>query len=190
MKATKLTIILAAAALILGSCDKFLDVNPDKRAEVDTREEMSSLLGSAAISGKDLVVFEDKSIAQTAKLIGLKSWKDDDNKIKIDSLSVEMTCFRKEIEVYPFLLNMGKYSFCISGVHTLDNFCNYHIELLKNPLIAKIGVDIKGSLSDPKISLGSVRYGDFYKPEKKNAASKKALELKAMIRRELERNVR
>lgn len=152
--------------------------------------KMSSLLGSAAISGKDLVVFEDKSIAQTAKLIGLKSWKDDDNKIKVDSLSVEMTCFRKEIEVYPFLLNMGKYSFCISGVHTLDNLCNYHIELLKNPLIAKIGVDIKGSLSDPKISLGSVRYGDFYKPEKKNAASKKALELKAMIRRELERNVK
>lgn len=152
--------------------------------------KMSSLLGSAAISGKNLVVFEDKSLAKTAKLIGLKSWKDDDNKIKIDSLSVEMTCFRKEIEVYPFLLGMGKYIFCISGVHTLDNLCNYHIELLKNPLIAKIGVDIKGSLSDPSISLGSVRYGDFYKPEKKGMASKKALELKAMIRRELERNVR
>lgn len=152
--------------------------------------KMSSLLGSAAISGKNLVVFEDKSLARTAKLIGLKSWKDDDNKIKIDSLSVEMTCFRKEIEVYPFLLNMGKYSFCISGVHTLDNLCNYHIELLKNPLIVQIGVDIKGSLSDPSISLGSVRYGDFYKPEKKGVATKKALELKNMIRRELERNVR
>lgn len=152
--------------------------------------KMSSLLGSAAISGKDLVVFEDESLAKTAKLIGLKSWKDDDNKIRIDSMSVEMTCFRKEIEVYPFLLNMGKYSFCISGVHTLDNLCNYHIELLKNPLIIQVGVDIKGSLSDPKISLGKVRYGDFYKPEKKGVASKKALELKNMIRRELERNVR
>ncbi len=152
--------------------------------------KMSSLLGSAAISGENLTVMEDKSLANIARLIGLKKWKDKDNKIKIDSLSVEMTCFRKEIEVYPFLLNMNKYSFCISGVHTLDNLCNYHIELLKNPLIAKIGVDVKGTLSDPKISLGSVRYGDFYKPEKKNAVSKKALELKSMIRRELERNVR
>ena len=152
--------------------------------------KMSSLLGSAAFSGKDLIVFEDKSLARTAKLIGLKSWKEDDNKIRIDSMDVEMTCFRKEIEVYPFLLNMGKYSFCISGVHNLDNLCNYHIELLKNPLIVKVGIDIKGSLSDPSISLGSVRYGDFYKPEKKGAASKKALELKAMIRRELERNVK
>ena len=154
------------------------------------RPKMSSLLGSAAISGKELVVMEDKTISTVAKLIGMKSWKDKDNKIKIDSLSVEMTCFRKEIEVYPFLLNLGKYSFCLSGVHTLDNLCNYHIELLKNPLLAKIGVDVKGTLTNPKISLGSVRYGDFYKPEKKGAASKKALELKAMIRRELERNVR
>ena len=152
--------------------------------------KMSSLLGSAAFSGKDLVVFEDKSLARTAKLIGLKSWKEDDNKIRVDSLSVEMTCFRKEIEVYPFLLNMGSYKFCISGTHNLDNLCNYHIELLKHPLIVKVGVDIKGPLSDPSISLGSVRYGDFYKPEKKEAASKKALELKAMIRKELERNVR
>ena len=152
--------------------------------------KMSSLLGSAAFSGKDLIVFEDESLARTAKLLGLKSRKEDDNRIKIDSMDVEMTCFRKEIEVYPFLLNMGKYSFCISGVHNLAGLCNYHIELLKNPLLVKVGVDIKGSLSDPTISLGSVRYGDFYKPEKKGAASKKALELKAMIRKELERNVR
>ena len=152
--------------------------------------KMSSLLGSAAFSGKDLIVFEDESLARTAKLLGLKSRKEDDNRIKIDSMDVEMTCFRKEIEVYPFLLNMGKYSFCISGVHNLAGLCNYHIELLKNPLLVKVGVDIKGSLSDPTISLGSVRYGDFYKPEKKHAASKKALELKAMIRKELERNVR
>ncbi len=152
--------------------------------------KMSSLLGSAAFSGKDLIVFEDESLARTAKLIGLKSRKEDDNRIKIDSMDVEMTCFRKEIEVYPFLLNMGKYSFCISGVHNLAGLCNYHIELLKNPLLVKVGVDIKGSLSDPSISLGSVRYGDFYKPEKKGAATKKALELKAMIRKELERNVK
>ena len=152
--------------------------------------KMSSLLGSAAISGKDLVVFDDKSLSRTAKLLGLKSWKDNDNKIRIDSMDVEMTCFRKEIEVYPFLLNMGSYKFCLSGTHNLDNLCNYHIEMLKSPLIVRLAVDIKGPFSDPSISLGSVRYSDFYKPEKKKAATKKALELKAMRRKELERNVR
>ena len=156
----------------------------------DYQPKMSTLLGSAAISGKDLVLMDNSSISNIAKLMRFKSWKEKDDKIHIDSLSVEMTCFRKEIEVFPFLINMGSYSICASGKHTLDNTCAYHLELLKNPLLAKVGVDIKGSLSSPKISLGPVLYGDFYKPEKTGAASKKALELKTAIRQALEKNVR
>lgn len=152
--------------------------------------KMSTLLGSAAISGKDLVVMDNNSIAQIAKLMQFKSWKEKDDKIHIDSLSVEMTCFRKEVEVYPFLLNIGKYQLCASGKHNLDNVCNYHIELLKNPLMAKVGVDVKGSLSNPKITLGEVRYADLYKPEKQGVVEKRTLEMKRMIRQALENNVR
>ena len=154
------------------------------------KPKMSSLLGSAAISGKDLVVMDNNSISQIAKLMQFKSWKDKDNKIKIDSLSVEMTCFRKEIEVFPFLLNIGKYQLCASGKHTLDNQCGYHVELLKNPLMAKVGVDVQGSLKSPKISLGQVRYADLYRPEKQGVVEKQTLELKKMIREALENNVR
>lgn len=156
----------------------------------DYKPKMSTLLGSAAISGKDLVVMDNNSIAQIAKLMQFKSWKDKDDKIKIDSLSVEMTCLRKEIEVFPFLLNIGKYQLCASGKHTLDNQCGYHVELLKNPLMAKVGVDVQGSLQHPKISLGQVRYADLYKPEKQGVVEKQTLELKQMIREALERNVR
>ncbi|MBR1783834.1 MAG: AsmA family protein [Bacteroidales bacterium] len=152
--------------------------------------KMSTLLGSAAISGKDLVVMDNNSIAQIAKLMQFKSWKDKDDKIKIDSLDVEMTCFRKEIEVFPFLLNIGKYQLCASGKHTLDNQCGYHVELLKNPLMAKVGVDVTGTLSSPKISLGEVRYADLYKPSKQGVVEKETLRLKQMIREALENNVR
>lgn len=152
--------------------------------------KMSSLLGSAAISGKDLVVMDNNSIAQIAKLMRFKDWKDKDNKIKIDSLSVEMTCLRKEIEVFPFLLNIGKYQLCASGKHTLDNECGYHVELLKNPIMAKVGVDVNGTLKSPKISLGEVRYADLYKPEKQGVVEKQTLRLKNMIREALEANVR
>lgn len=154
------------------------------------KPKMSTLLGSAAISGNDLVVMDNNSIAQIAKLMQFKSWKDKDDKIRIDSLSVEMTCFRKEVEVYPFLLNIGKYQLCASGKHNLDNVCNYHVELLKNPLMAKVGVDIKGSLSSPKITLGEVRYADLYKPEKQGVVEQRTLEMKKMIRQALENNVR
>ncbi len=152
--------------------------------------KMSTLLGSAAISGEDLVVMDNNSIAQIAKLMQFKSWKDKDDKIRIDSLNVELTCFRKEVEVYPFVLNIGKYQLCAAGKHNLDNVCNYHVELLKNPLMAKVGVDIKGSLNSPKISLGEVRYADLYRPEKQGVVEQRTLELKRMIREALEKNVR
>lgn len=152
--------------------------------------KFSSLLGSAAISGKDLVVIDNASISSIAKLMRFKKWKEKDNKIRIDSLSVEMTCFENEIEVFPFLLNVGSYSICASGKHMLDNSCNYHLELLKNPLLAKVGVDITGKLTSPKISLGKVRYADLYRPEKQGVVEKRTLEMKNMIRKALEANVR
>lgn len=152
--------------------------------------KMSTLLGAAAISGNDLIVMDNNTIASIAKLMQFKSWKDKDNKIRIDSLDVELTCFRKVIEVYPFLLNIGKYQICASGMHSLDNQCGYHVELLKNPLMAKVGVDIKGDLSSPKISLGQVKYADYYRPDKQGVVEKQTLELKKLVKQALEAKVR
>ena len=152
--------------------------------------KMSTLLGAAAISGNDLTVLDNNTIASIAKIMQFKSWKDKDNKIRIDSLDVELTCFRKVIEVYPFLLNIGKYQICASGMHSLDNQCGYHLELLKNPLMAKVGVDIKGDLSSPKISLGQVKYADYYRPDKQGVVEKQTLELKRLVKQALEAKVR
>ena len=151
---------------------------------------MSSLKGAAAIDGKNLVVMDNNSIAQIAKLMQFKSWKDKDNKITIDSLDVELTALNKVIEVYPFILNIGKYQLCASGHHSLDNKCGYHIELLKNPLLARVGVDVKGDLSNPKITLGEVKYADYYKPDKQGVVEKQTLELKRQIKQALEAKVR
>ena len=151
---------------------------------------MSSLRGAAAITGKELTVMDNKSVGQIAKLMGFKSWKEKDNKLVIDSLDVELTALNSIIEVYPFLLNVGKYQICASGMHSLDNKCGYHVELLKNPLMAKIGVDIKGDLTNPKITLGTVRYADYYRPEKQGVVEKQTLELKRQLKEALEAKVR
>lgn len=158
------------------------------------RPKMSSLKGAAAISGQDLVVMDNSDLSTIAKLMRFKSWRDKDNKIKIDSMSVEMNCMDVghgiEIEVLPFLLSMGSYQICISGVQQFDKDCVYHLELLKNPLLARVGVDVKGSLAKPKISLGKVRYADLFRPKYQGVADKKAMEIKNKIRQALEANVR
>lgn len=152
--------------------------------------KMSTLLGAAAISGQNLVVMDDKSIADIAKLLQIKDWREKDNLLHVDSISVEATAFRKEITVYPFLLNVHNYGLCINGRHNLEGACNYHVELLECPLPVRLAVDVKGTLDDPKIALGTVKYAELYKPEKQNAAQARTLELKKMIRQALEANVR
>ncbi|MCQ2294877.1 MAG: AsmA family protein [Bacteroidales bacterium] len=152
--------------------------------------KMSTLIGAAAINGKDLVVMDNATIASLAKLLQFKNWREHDNNIGIDSLSVEAQVFRKEITVYPFLLGLHNYQLCIGGRHTLDNLCNYHLELIKCPLPVRLAVDVNGSLSKPNIKLGSVQYGEMYKPEKRDELQTRTLELKRLVRQALEANVR
>ena len=156
--------------------------------------KLPTLKGAAAITGENLVVMDNKDIATIAKLMRFKSWKDKDNKIKVDSLSVEMVAMDDghgcEVEIFPFLLNVGSYQVCISGLQGVDKSCNYHLELLKNPLVAKVGVDVKGSILSPKISLGKVLYADLFRPKKQGVAEKRALEVKRKGREALEANVR
>lgn len=156
--------------------------------------KLPTLKGAAAITGENLVVMDNKDIATIAKLMRFKSWKDKDNKIKVDSLSVEMVAMDDghgcEVEIFPFLLNVGSYQVCISGLQGVDKSCNYHLELLKNPLLAKVGVDVKGTILSPKISLGKVLYADLFRPKKQGVAEKRALEVKRKVREALEANVR
>ena len=98
--------------------------------------------------------------------------------------------FRNEMEVYPFLLSMDKYQVCASGRHSLDNRCNYHLELLKSPLPLRLAVDVKGDIKKPKISLGEVKYAELYKPEKQNQLQARILAVKKLVRESLEANVK
>lgn len=58
MKTDRTLLCLAAALLGFAACDPFLDVNPDKRAEIDTLDEVDALLGSAYTDHASIVVAE------------------------------------------------------------------------------------------------------------------------------------
>ena len=152
--------------------------------------KMSTLIGAAAINGKDLVVLDNATVASMAKLLQFKNWREKDNNIGIDSISVEAQVFRKEVIVYPFLLSLHNYHLCIAGRHTLDNNCNYHLELLKSPLPARLAVDVSGNIAKPKIALGKIQYAETYLPEPSEKLYARQLEIKRLVRQALEANVR
>ena len=145
--------------------------------------KFSTLRGAAAINGHDLVVLDNETYKNIAKKL-LFSKKTQN---KIDSLSTEITIFRNEVDVYPFLLSIDKYSAIISGRHNLDLTYDYNISLLK-PI--RIGLDIIGLEDRLKFKVGKAKYATLFQPEKRKVVEANILELKTLINKTLQANVR
>ena len=145
--------------------------------------KFSTLRGAAAINGHDLVVLDN----ETYKTIAKKLMFSKKTQNKIDSLSTEITIFRNEVDVYPFLLSIDKYSAIISGRHNLDLTYDYNISLVK-PI--RIGLDIIGLDDRLKFKVGKAKYATLFVPEKRKVVESNVLELKTLINKTLQANVR
>lgn len=150
------------------------------------KPKMSTLRGAANINGDSLVVLDNETFKTISKYLMFK----DKKRNVIDSMDVEMTVFRKELQIYPFLLTMDRYQVCAAGRHSLDNTYDYHLEILKSPLPTRLALDVSGVMPKLNFKLSKCRYADMYKPDKRNDVQKKTLELKELIRKSLESNVR
>ncbi len=152
----------------------------------DYSPKMSTLRAAAALEGKDLVLLDSETFSTIAKYMMFN--KKTEN--KVDSISVEMTVFRNEVDLYPFLISMDKWQAVLSGRHNLDNSFNYHISLTDCPLPARLGLDVKGTFDDLKFALVPCKYKALYKPNKQGATEKQTLALKKLISDSLKDNVK
>lgn len=108
----------------------------------------------------------------------------------IDSLSVEMTLFKDEIDLYPFLIVMDKYKAVISGRHNMDNRFNYHISVTDTPLPVRLGLNVSGTMDELKYKLVPCQYKHLYNPKKQGALEERTLRLKKLISESLKENVK
>lgn len=142
----------------------------------------STLLGAAAIEGKDLVVLDSETFDTIAKLLSFQ--KSQEN--KIDSLVVDMTVFRNEVDVYPFVIGMDKYQLILSGRHNLDMSFNYHIDCI-SPI--RLGLDVKGTLDDLDFNITPTRYRNLFVPERRNDVQERTVKLMDLINSSLKEKV-
>ena len=152
----------------------------------DYSPKISTLRAAAALEGKDLVLLDSETFSTIAKYMMFN--KKTEN--IVDSISIEMTVFRDEVDLYPFLISMDKWQAVLSGRHNLDNSFNYHISLTDCPLPTRLGLDIKGTFDDLKFALVPCKYKALYKPEKQGATEKQTLALKKIISDSLKDNVK
>jgi hypothetical protein len=138
----------------------------------------STIRAASSIRGKNLVLMDGPEFKEISKI--LKFHKKTKN--KIDSLAVEFTVFKDEIDVYPFLISIDDYAAVISGRHNLNMTFDYNISLVDSPLPIKLGAEVNGSASNLKYKLAKCKYAEFYRPTARNIVEDRQLQLRKMIR--------
>lgn len=146
----------------------------------------STLRGAASISGKDLVVLDNETFTTIAKYLQFK--KKTEN--KVDSLSVEMTVFQRNVDLYPFLIAMDKYQAIVAGHYVIGNNYDCHLSLVDSPLPMRLGLNVYGHPEKIQFKLEKPQYATMFKPEKRKVVENETLKLKQMITNSLRENVK
>ena len=63
------------------------------------------------------------------------------------------------LEVFPFVLDLDRYTLALSGIHNMDMSFKYHASIIRSPLLFKIGVDLYGpDFDNLKFKIGKPKY--------------------------------
>ncbi len=143
----------------------------------------STIRGAASIFGKDLVVMDNETFSTISKLLMFS--KKTEN--KVDSISAEMTLYKKEIDIYPFCVSIDNYMVALGGRHNLDMTFNYDVNVL-SPIY--LGVNVSGNLDDLNIKLAPCRFAKDFKPLFHRKVDTQSAEIRSMIRESMRKNVK
>lgn len=174
------------------AAETFLE--PDTKEHGDYFPIMSTLIGAAAIEGKDLVVLDNEVFNSIKKKLLMSK----DARNVVDSLDVELQVLRDKVDLYPTRIKMDRYEAIVSGRHNInkDLSCSYNVSLIDCPLPIRLGVTISGPINGitqsplKHIDVGRPKYDKLYKPSKQGAAEEKVLQMKQDILNTLRDNVR
>lgn len=127
---------------MLSSFAGMLDCELAATSDIDTTMNLvlPSIDGIMKISGKDLSLKDSKEFTRLANTLMFK----DRQKAHIDNMAVAGVVQDNILEIFPFVLNVDRYLLAASGRQSLDKDFNYHISVIKSPLLVKFGVNAWG----------------------------------------------
>ncbi|MCC8071948.1 MAG: hypothetical protein LIO90_09130 [Bacteroidales bacterium] len=108
------------------------------------------------LTGDSLVVIDNETFRTMAKWL---MFKHKDRNL-IDHMQVEMMIKDSRLDLFPFVFDLDRYKFGVSGWADGDLNYDYHIAVLKSPLPFKFGVNIKGEDGHRKIRLGRAHFNE------------------------------
>lgn len=149
-------------------------------SQIDTSMNiiLPTIEGVARIKGDSLVLLDGETFAEIAKMLKFKNRE----RNLIDNIAVEVSIKENQIDVFPFIMKMDRYTAAISGKQDMEMNFDYHISVLKSPVPIRMGININGNLDDFKFKLGKVQYKNTDLPVYSNVIDSTRLGLLEKIR--------
>ena len=134
-----------------------LDCEMAATTQIDTNMNflLPTLDGMFKIHGTQLVLEDLGSLKKIAKTLRFK----DQMTGRIDEMTVNGVISDNTLEVFPFILAIDRYTVALQGVQRLNKSFDYHVSLIRSPLLFKLGINIFGPSFDAwKFRLGKPKY--------------------------------
>ena len=149
--------------------------------------KISTLRAAADIEGKNLSVKDQFTFTKITDMLNIST----NGEYRVDSLDVQLTAYKNEIDLWPSQVAIGKYKVTVDGRMTLDQSGEYHLSVTQTPLpIRRMGLMISGPLNKLDYKLEQCKYPNLYKPNKRSDLEQLYLDLKKRIADQLKENVR
>lgn len=123
-----------------------LDCELTATARMDTCMNLilPSIDGVMRISGKDLMLKDSEEFSKIAKMLMFK----DKDKATVDNMAVTGMVRDNVLEVFPFVLDVDRYMVAASGIQHFDESFNYHLSVIRSPMLFKFGLNAWGTRFD------------------------------------------
>lgn len=105
---------------------------------------LPSLDGVMKIHGSDLSLNDLSGFKNVTRLLMFK----DKEVGHINDMEVMGIINDSQLEIFPFLLNLDRYSLALKGLQKFDNSFDYHISVIKSPIPFKFGINVYGKSFD------------------------------------------
>jgi len=148
--------------------------------------KISTLRAAADIEGKNLTVNDKFTFTKITDMLDIST----NGSYRVDSLDVQLTAFKNEIDLWPSQIAIGKYKVTVDGRMNLDRNGEYHLSVTQSPLPVRLGLKISGPFNKLEYKLEDCKYPNLYKPNKRNDTEQMYYELKKKIADRLKSNVR
>ncbi len=165
-----------------------LDCELAATADLDTCMNIitPTINGVIRIEGQDLTLSDSKTFSKLAKRLKFRN----SDRARIDKMTVEGLIKDNVLEIFPFILELDRYTLALSGLQKLDMSYKYHASIIRSPILFKIGIDLYGpDFDNIKLKIGRAKYRNKKIPAFSKVIDETKINLTESIRNIFEKGV-